>query len=308
MTLARKPVPSNTVANAVPPNEDYAYFEGCGDHPFRHASGEFEMVNAWWLAEASMLAYSEPQFAAPRFEGAGLPEVEFFDGESTQCYVAGNDDFAVVAFSGTELRRREERDDIRNILADWLVNLDFGMSDWERGGRVHGGFEKALDEVWGRLKSHLDGNRPVWFTGHSLGAALATLAADRCGGDVREVYAFGSPRVGDRGFGDVLRADVHRFVNNDDLVCRVPPPPLYRHVGGLNYIDDEGIVHHEPRFWETSELSRILSGVFDASGRPGSKAIRALPDNFLTDHAPIRYAVHVWNSYITDPRRQGEKA
>ena len=73
----QKPLPPNTLGNVVPPNRDYAYFEDSHNHPFRHASDEFEMINAWWLAEAAFLAYAEPQFAEPRFRDAGLPEVRF---------------------------------------------------------------------------------------------------------------------------------------------------------------------------------------------------------------------------------------
>lgn len=302
MKSAEKPVPPTTVENAVPPNEEYSYFEGRREHPFRHASGELEAVNAWWLAEASLLAYAEPPFAVPRFESAGFPEVEFFSGESTQCFAASNGDFTLVAFSGTELRRREGRDDIRNIVADWLVNLDFSLTEWERGGRVHRGFEEALDEVWGGLGPHLDEvgrDRAVWFTGHSLGAALATLAAERYG-ETPALYTFGSPRVGDGAFGDGFPFRAYRFVNDCDIVPRMPPPGVYRHVGEAEYIDEKGFIHEGARLlWS---LDRRLADVLDPSGRLLAGGVRSLPDNCLTDHGPIYYAVHIWNWHVRELR------
>ena len=79
-------------------------------------------------------------------------------------------------------------------------------------GRVHTGFYHALQDIWpqmqtriGQLRSDDRDNarpqRPLWITGHSLGAAMATLAAAELimrdepfyGG-----YTFGSPRCGDR--------------------------------------------------------------------------------------------------------------
>ncbi|MCA9453043.1 MAG: hypothetical protein KC584_10520, partial [Nitrospira sp.] len=62
-------------------------------------------------------------------------------------------------------------------------------------------------------------DRTFWFTGHSLGAALATLAADRYG-DVQGLYTFGSPLVGDEGFARDFYVSGYRFVNNNDVVAR----------------------------------------------------------------------------------------
>jgi triacylglycerol lipase len=319
MTAVEKPIPPNILDNVVPPNEDYDYFENCREHPFRYASDKFEMVNAWWLAEAALLAYTQPQFAIPRFQDAGLPEVEFFSGESTQCYVGYNDDFVLVVFSGTELRKREGSDDIRNIVADWLVNLDIGLVDSGQGGKVHEGFKEALDEVWSLrdpagedrgLKPYLDkiGNegsrrRAVWFTGHSLGSALAALAADRYGSNVPGLYTFGSPRVGNRAFANDFHISTYRFVNNDDVVPRVPLPGLYRHVGSMKYIDSKGVIHDNPSLWERledsfhGELAYISNLDLLRLG-----FVRQLPDSCFTDHAPIYYAVYIWNSYVRDLR------
>ncbi len=318
MTVVEKPIPSNTLDNVVPPNEDYEYFEDCRNHPFQYASSKFEMVNAWWLAEAALLAYAEPQFAIPRFQDAGLPDVRFFSGESTQCYVGHNDDFVIVAFSGTELRQREGSDDIRNIVADWLANLDIGLMDSGQGGMVHRGFKEALDEVWNPqdqadegqgLKPYLDkvsnkdGRRlSVWFTGHSLGAALATLAADRYG-NVPALYTFGSPRLGTCAFVNDFRVSTYRFVNNDDVVPRVPLPGLYRHVGIMEYIDNEGIIHDTPSLWERLEDSfrGELAHIFNL-GLLRLGFARKLPDSCFTDHAPIYYTVRIWNSYVGELR------
>ncbi len=57
-----------------------------------------------------------------------------------------------------------------------------------------------------------DGSRRVWFTGHSLGGALATLAAGRYE-RAPEVYTFGAPRVGDGEHVKSLDTPVYRFVN-----------------------------------------------------------------------------------------------
>jgi len=85
--------------NIAPPYLDYPYFKGSETYPFRPQADGFDMVNAWWLIEASTLAYAEPAFAREKFQHAGLPEIEFFSGNSTQCYVANNDDFLFLVYS-----------------------------------------------------------------------------------------------------------------------------------------------------------------------------------------------------------------
>jgi triacylglycerol lipase len=313
MTAKQKPIPPNTLDNTIPPNKSYVYFEGCHNNPFRHASNNFEMINAWWLAEAAFLAYAEPPFAKLRFQNAGLPEVEFFSGESTQCYVAHNDNFVIVAFRGSELREREGTNsrDIRYIISDWWIDLSADLVDSGQGGSVHRGFKIALDELWNpqdrageekALKTYLDSissadgrQRSVWFTGHSLGAALATLAARRYA-DVAGLCTYGSPRVGDRAFANGFRINVYRFVNNDDVVTKIPLPGSYRHIGNLKYIDNEGIILDDPNLWMRlkDNFRKMVKNTFNL----GLLRIRKeLPQNSLTDHAPIYYALRIWNDY-----------
>ena len=75
------------------------------------------------------------------------------------------------------------------------------LTESGQGGKVHRGFKHALAEVWEEkglfeyIKSRDTSNRTIWFTGHSLGAALATLAANRYG-KAQGLYTFGSPAWG----------------------------------------------------------------------------------------------------------------
>jgi pimeloyl-ACP methyl ester carboxylesterase len=65
---------------------------------------------------------------------------------------------------------------------------------WQTG-MVHLGFKKAFDVIHpqlDRVLARLSARRTLWYCGHSLGAALATLAADHHSG-TRGVCTFGSP-------------------------------------------------------------------------------------------------------------------
>jgi triacylglycerol lipase len=313
----------------VPPYLKYAYFKDAhlDSLQFRPDARGLDMVNAWWLIESSILSYSNKESVTKEFAKVNLPEVMLFSGGSTQCYAASNDDFLILVFRGTEIWARQGETNLLNIMeaifADVITDGNIVLDDWGYGGKVHRGFKKALDEVWegesglfSYLKSKDRDGRSFWFTGHSLGAALATLAWKRyrSHGNVQGLYTFGSPRVGNRDFGKGLQS-TYRFVNNNDIVTMVPPPGDYRHVGCLKHINPKGFIDHgsshaaareqvapagssflrEERRNFNAIMQKALTKISPFLPRKGN--IRAgltnyIPRAFL-DHVPIRYANHI---------------
>ena len=75
---------------------------------------------------------------------------------------------------------------------------------------------------------------------------MATICAGRCflshiDSNPSELYTFGSPRVGDKRYVNFIALQHYRFVNNNDIVTRVPPAWMgYRHTGDEVYIDHRG--------------------------------------------------------------------
>ena len=297
-------VPTNfNLDNARPPYPDYPYFAGAKEYPFRARATVFDIVNAWWLIEAATLSYSEPDLVTRRFKEAGLDQVKHFGRNHTECYVANNVDAAIVAFRGTESRGIGEgsaRPDFTNVITDIRTDARLKLVDSGQGGKVHQGFKEALDEVWPNLAVHLTGlnadGKKLWFTGHSLGAALATLAADRFG-KVAGLYTFGSPRVGDDSFRDDFWVPTYRFLHNNDVVGRLPLPPLYVHVGELKYIDRNGSIHENSWWWEriVDRIAGNAAAFFNADGKLRLGFQGQLPDG-IADHIPTLYATHIWNS------------
>ena len=266
-----KPIPDPLPAHVYPPirPEVHRYFQEASRHPFRHQASGLELVNAWWLAEAASLAYAGPQLARDAFRAAGLELAgdQPFRGESTECYVAYCDDFVIAAFRGTQVFRPGEDRTLQAFqaaLRDFVTDAKFCLEEVEGGGRVHSGFKSALDQVWGPVAERLKQlakerpKRTFWFTGHSLGGALATLAAARYPG-LRGLYTFGSPLVGDAKFARTFRAPAFRFVNNNDLVTRIPPVASTR----------TGPRRAPTSTWETKNISKATAGsAQEPAGQP----------------------------------------
>jgi len=179
----------------------------------------------------------------------------------------------------------------------------FANPSW-RTGRVHLGFRQAFDVIRPRLDAtlaRLTPGRTLWFCGHSLGAALATLAAGHYVG-TRGVSTLGSPRVGDtvfaRAFDAKLSGRSLRYVNGNDLVTHVPPRIGYKHVDLGRFIAADGSVSSG-----VPALAHVSDG---PDGEPGgmfevidglSSGTLASASTFLLDHMPKAYAIWMWNDY-----------
>ena len=75
--------------------------------------------------------------------------------------------------------------------------------------------------------------RPLWITGHSLGGAVALLAAWRLQRNfmaVQEVVTFGAPMIGNdaasHAFGREFAGKIFRYVDLEDLVPHLPTVSL----------------------------------------------------------------------------------
>ena len=95
-------------------------------------------------------------------------------------------------------------------------------------GRVHKGFFKAYQSIEDPLieaLSHLQENKTLIITGHSLGGALATIAARELESryNISACYTFGAPRVGDEVWCGKIKTKIYRVVNAADPVTMLPP-------------------------------------------------------------------------------------
>lgn len=191
---------------------------------------------AMLFATLAAAAYSDKKGATKVAKKLGFTTTVFYDKAGAQAYKFMNKTDLVIACRGTE---PTQWNDIKADLRAVPVAA-------ETVSRVHKGFKLEVDELWPMIMVDImkhAAKRKVWFTGHSLGAAMTTIMASRCaeGADVQEVYTFGSPRVGWRKYCNSLNVVHHRFVNNNDIVARVPLAIMgYRHHGTEHYFNSKG--------------------------------------------------------------------
>jgi len=206
--------------------------------PFDPVATTYSPANAYALAKMSQLSYGPSADIMAGCATFGFNHFQFFGEEIPEpaAFLAASDTAIVACFRGTA--------DFQDIVSDIRIHLTGGPL----AGKVHDGFLHDLSGFWLELlQAILDQQsaaRSLWFTGHSLGAALATLAAARTlerGLLINGLYDYGSPRCGDGTFATAFDAkfdQAYRFVYCQDVVTRAPPRLFgYRHVGEVKYID-----------------------------------------------------------------------
>lgn len=279
---------------------NYKAFADAATFAFEPHATTVTRVNAWWLADAAWLAYSHSNdhIKSVYQQQTGLT-AELVGEGGTECTIATNGAYAIVAFRGTQ---PDDWQDLFSIVR-WKPK------QWD-AGHVHGGFAEALDVAWPKVKDRLDrlpaGCR-IWFAGHSLGAALAMFAALRVPG-AAGICTIGSPLVGNQIFAGTFNTRFSnrslRYVNDSDLVTRVPPEVFafpfgrYTHVDAVRWIDPDGNIGQSapPAFFSAAigDPAFILHFI----EHHGTLNFPSIPDS-LRDHTPLHYAIHLWNDFAT---------
>jgi hypothetical protein len=236
---------------------------------------------------------------------------------ATRALVVRASSVSIIAFAGTDPL----------VARNWLTDF----STWSSPDDMHAGFAAAASVVWPEIaaaaRAAQRAGRPLIITGHSLGAALAAIAAKRISdealADLASVYTFGMPRTGGERFaqdyGPALEQRTYRLVHGDDLVPAVPPAGLrvdlprgfafpvgiqFRHVGCLvRSGPDKSFARSQP-VWPSNEphlvattvsamanaLAAVLATGLPPQLQPGwrGRFYRTLP-LAIYDHLPAAY-------------------
>lgn len=200
----------------------------------------FSYENASHFATLSQLAYEKSESVfKDKVQPFGYKDVKYFDKSGAQCYGLEHNDYIVLSFRGTE---PETENDVK---ADLNV---FHVKD--KNGRVHRGFRDEVDTLWPDITTWLKekDDKQIYTCGHSLGGAMSGIAASRLEGAI--CYNYGCPRIGTNKWRKAFDKEhkMYRFVNDRDIVPRVPPRWLsYKHAGELHFIDENGTIKKNPK-------------------------------------------------------------
>ena len=237
------------------------------------------------FAKLSQIAYFDPSEASKAARALGFTTTEFYDRDGAQAYRFQNKHDLVIACRGTQ---PTEFGDIKADLKAFPVLA-------ETVSRVHKGFKTEVDDLWPMIIEDIartvNAKKNLWFCGHSLGAAMATVMASRCKLDdtltsPEAVYTYGSPRVGWSGYCKSLSVTHHRWKNNNDIVTTVPLKIMgYKHHGIEHYINAYGQVRN-PTGWQ--RVKDKLRGLW--MGLKQGKI-----DSF-SDHSIDEYIKHIGNA------------
>ena len=244
--------------------------------------------NAQFLCRACQLAYfSEAKGVQGFRDDLGL-SAKLLSVDNTQVYVAESPDHLVIAFRGTE--------DPTSIdgLKDWLLTdamnllvvpegrLGHDLSAAGVGAKFHKGFVDAIAEIWEPLRVEVEtkmkqADRPLWITGHSLGGALALLAAwllKRRFIPVHQIYTYGAPMVGNQKASDAFNREfkgtIFRYVSGRDPVPKLPGLSLV--ANEFTHVESAKILGSDPM----TSLSEFVGAI-------GSQAVQGLLAGRLID-------------------------
>ncbi|MBI2381990.1 MAG: lipase family protein [Gammaproteobacteria bacterium] len=199
------------------------------------------------FAEHVYYVREQPDMLAAQREAAGMRIGDLFDigmgkrvtGTSGPLVLKQESGFGYLAEgkggrSGETILVLRGTDTARDWLTDGNIGLARGPSAWP----VHAGFNDTFNSLRGQIDQYLRGKNPsaIHCIGHSLGGALATLAADylsELSVAKIQLYTFGSPRVGVTGFARHLseklgQEGVNRVFHTADPVGMIPIFP-YAH-------------------------------------------------------------------------------
>lgn len=251
--------------------------------------------NAYWMARLSQVVYKEDEseiLKDLKKEDPGFISIDSVSEKNAQAIFVEHKQYFCMAFRGSD----ETKDWLDNFTA---TKIDVPHFDAE----CHKGFYKHFEKIWQQLedihkKRREEKTLPLFFTGHSLGGALATIATAQwiLDGDRQftSTYTFGQPRAVTlklaRTLAPMCGSRFFRFHNNNDIVTRVPPRAMgFSHVGQIAYIDTDKEIYLDPGFW--FRFQDRLHGAWDAFQKkePG---IDIFADHDINDYL---FAIKNWD-------------
>ena len=261
---------------------------------------------AHYLGRACELAYMPADTGVTAWRDQLNLEARLVSIDNTQAWIGENARSIVVAFRGSESPTSIDgfKDwlltNARNflVLPEGRIGTDFAAAGV--GARFHRGFMEALDEIWDPLLKTAEEamgrqERPLWITGHSLGGAIALLAAWRLHQKfipIHQICTFGAPMVGNAAaaaaYAREFPGSIIRYVDHGDMVPRLPTMSLLNNQ--YDHVQREIVVGSE-EFAAESALATLATESVEGE-------ITEDLENSLWDELNAGIEAHLMDNYI----------
>jgi len=224
------------------------------------------------FANIAAITYEDPKTAKTKFDTIGHTIVEFFDIDNAQAYLLKNNDgIHILSFRGTEVTEP----------SDILADLKAGKNIEAIGGKIHVGFKGEINKLWPAIEKAVSDINSLYVTGHSLGAAMATIASGRMQSKVLALVTFGSPRVGNKEYVNSLTVKHYRVQNNCDDVTKVPFLLMgFKHHGTHMYMNYYGAFRNLTAWQQIKDMVRSRVKAY-TKGQKFLGAYDHMMDNYI---------------------------
>ncbi|KZT23164.1 alpha/beta-hydrolase [Neolentinus lepideus HHB14362 ss-1] len=222
--------------------------------------------------------------------------------------------FIGIGFKGTSSTQEMITDIVRQPQATgsssilWGTNVSAGVFNCLFG--TYGDWGVPMDHIMGYIQTYAallpeGANQLITHvTGHSLGASYATLCyaqllqCQSTNTVLGDLYAFGSPRIGENSFASQLKTALKtaqgstwRVVDQDDSVTALPPAPAHL-VGPLPLQDDPRVYIHVDSGYRIfrGNLPVAIESEIDQDPGPAPQTVEYISDlQHEQDHSPVYY-------------------
>lgn len=244
--------------------------------PLDPANVSYHYGNAYWMARLTVAANRKIQ-KSQVFKGETktkkildrelsangenpLNSVTGFDIKGVQAILIDHPKFIGIAFRKTN----SARDALCYFTDTKLIQISKSYP-----GKYNSGSYKALMKIWKDIRKaqnriETEQNKPIWFTGHSLGGAMASIAAaiyTANGWAFKGIYTFGQAACMDQDAANALNKSTKnnrffRFHSYKDNVPLISPTAKQRHMGEGIYINEQ-----KDLYWSNMRLDRWRGGL-----------------------------------------------
>ncbi|TDF42488.1 lipase family protein [Alteromonadaceae bacterium M269] len=219
-----------------------------------------------WYAERAAYAYDSPEEIRKTFPTT--TRVVTVPGTNVQYFIEDLPDkkAQLVSIRGTANMKNALED------AEYLQAKDKKLDIY-----VHAGFGEDSERVYRDLLPHLDKDKEILLTGHSLGAAISTILMmylQEEGFQVGQSINFGQPKVTNEAGAALFKSlPLLRVIDENDVVPLLPPMSLlnsihgrYKHFGTeMILLEGEFYVFQDEHVQQETKSTSFWSNMTDIS-------------------------------------------